>query len=95
MDQTTQAMGWDSWTQAVLGNAVGAWVDREIRAPQRMYDSAQAYGMDANGNLFTLGQTNSQITANVVPTNGAGSFGSLLPWLLIGGVILFAVSGSK
>lgn len=94
MEETTQPMGWDSWTQAVVGNAVGAWVDREFRVPQRMYDPAQAYGVDANGNLFTLGQTNSQITANVVPTRG-DAFGGLLPWLLIGGVILLATSGGK
>ena len=94
MGDTTQTPGWDAWGQAVLGNAVSAWVDRELRVPQRMYDPAQAYGMDGNGNIYALGQTNGQISATVTSTRG-DAFGGLLPWLLIGGVLAFVLSGSK
>jgi hypothetical protein len=95
MDEQNQSGGIDAWLGARLGYAVDAWVDRELRVPQRMYDPAQAYGVDPNGNIYTLGQTNSQVTANVVPAHGSGAFGGLLPWLVIGGVILLATSGSK
>lgn len=94
MDEQNQQGSPDAWFLARLGNAVDAWVDREVRGPQRYYDPSQAYGMDGNGNIYTLGQTNGQISATVTPTRG-DAFGGLLPWLLIGGVILLVTSGSK
>ncbi|MEH6434240.1 hypothetical protein [Massilia sp. DD77] len=94
MDEQQQSGSWDAWIQATAGYAIGAYVDRELRATQGMYDPAQAYGVDQSGRVYQLGQTNQQITATVAPTVG-GSLGGLMPWLIIGAVILFATSGRK
>lgn len=84
MDETNNA-----WLSARLGNAIDAWVDRTINRPQLGYDPAQAYGMDSNGNLYQLGQTNGQVIAQV--NNGkAGGNNMLLLVLLVGVVVMVA-----
>ncbi|MGZ8301217.1 MAG: hypothetical protein ACXW2U_00785 [Telluria sp.] len=95
MDEYGQQGGtdWSAWGQAVIGTAISAYVDREIRGPQGVYDPGQAYGVGDDGRLYTLGQTNSQISANVTPAygNGGGLFGgNMLPLLIIGAVIFMA-----
>jgi hypothetical protein len=92
MDDTTQSGGIDAWVMARVGNAIDVYTDRALNRPQTIYDPAQAYGMDQNGRIYTLGQTNGQITAQV--QTQAGSLGSMMPWLLVAGVVLL-VMGSK
>lgn len=47
-----------AWTLSKLGNVIDAYVDRTINRPQVVHDSSAAYGVDSNGNLYNLGQTN-------------------------------------
>jgi hypothetical protein len=60
----------DAWALSVLGSAIGAYVDREINKPTVIANSNN-YGMDANGNLYTLGQPAGQVAANVSTTKAA------------------------
>jgi hypothetical protein len=94
MDETqTSGAGWDSWLAARVGNAIDAATDRALNRPQLGSDPGQAYGVDQNGRIYTLGQTNGQIQAQV-QTGAQTSLGALMPWLIIGAVVFLAV-GSK
>lgn len=84
MDETTD----NAWLSARLGNAIDAWVDRTLNRPQLGYDPAQAYGMDSNGNLYQLGQTNSQVIAQVNTTKAAGNNSLLLIVLVVGAIMI-------
>jgi hypothetical protein len=53
-------------------------------------DPAQAYGVDQNGRVYTLGQTNSQVVAQVNTGAPVGGFGKLMPWLLVALVVYAA-----
>jgi len=93
MDETQvsgSGTNWDAWTQAVVGSAIGAYVDRVVARPQLGSDPSQAYGVDDRGNIYRLGQTNAQITANVQQTQG-GTLAGIPVWLVVGAVILLAV----
>jgi hypothetical protein len=85
MDET-QSNGWDAWGQAVLGNAINVAVDRYAYGPQSLGDSGQAYGVDQNGRMYTLGQTNGQL-AGTIQTRAPGV---ISPWLIVA-VAIFAV----
>jgi hypothetical protein len=78
--------GWDAWAQAVAGDAIGAVVDRYRYGPQVLGDGGQAYGVDQNGRMYTLGQTNGQLSATI-QTRAPGS---ISPWLIVA-VAIFAV----
>lgn len=54
----------DPWNLAILGQAIGTYVDREINKPTAIA-SSQNYGIDQNGQLYTLGQPAGQVAANV------------------------------
>lgn len=60
MDQTQPQ---DAWALSMLGTAIGAYVDREINKPT-VISNSNNYGMDANGQLYTLGQPAGQVVAN-------------------------------
>lgn len=47
-----------AWTLSKLGTVIDAYVDRTINSPQVVHDASAAYGVDSNGNLYNLGQTN-------------------------------------
>jgi hypothetical protein len=72
MDETSgssSSVDLGAWGLARLGHAIDVSVDRVIRDPQQIYDPSQAYGMDANGNLYTMGQNNSQMYRPQAPAN--------------------------
>lgn len=87
MDETNGSIFEDAWIKARVGNAIDVLVDRTLNRPQYTNDPAQAYGVDANGNLYMLGQRNGQVVATV--NNGApsGSNG-LMAWLILGAIAL-------
>ena len=90
--------GWDAWAQAITGNAINAAVDRVMHRPQYMSDPSIQYGMDANGNLYQLGQPNGQVTAQVQQTaaraSGTTIFG-VPTWLVLAGAVLYFTVGRK
>lgn len=85
MDQTQSAPdGMDAWTAARLGNAIDVFVDRVAYGPLVLQDPSQAYGMDANGATFKLGQTSSgtvQASARITPTMLV--IGALLAYIVL------------
>ena len=85
MDETQ-----DAWLSARLGNAIDAWVDRTLARPQIGSDPSQAYGIDANGNIYQLGQTNMQIAAQVNSTKAANSNSMLMLVMVVGLIIMAA-----
>jgi hypothetical protein len=89
MDETSNG-GMDSWMSARLGNAIDALTDRALNRPQMGSDPAQAYGVDQNGRIYTLGQVNGQISAQVNTAAPVGS-NKLMPWLIIAAVVFFAI----
>lgn len=91
MDDTTQS-GLDSWTMARLGNAIDVAVDRALNKPPTLVDSGQAYGVDQNGNIYQLGQTNGQLAATI-QTNSAPK--SNMGMLLIVGLVVLVMLESK
>jgi hypothetical protein len=91
MGETQQSNQTDAWLSARAGNAIDALVDRVLNQPQMGYDPAQAYGVDQNGRIYTLGQTNSQIAAQI-QTNARGL--TISPWLVLA-VIALVVIESK
>lgn len=96
MDETSNGGGvqMDAWVAARLGNAIDAMTDRTRNQPQMWSDPAQAYGVDQNGRIYTLGQTNGQVSAQV--NTGAPAGGNkLLPWLIIAAVVFFAAEAPK
>lgn len=90
MDETSNGGQMDSWMSARLGNAIDALTDRALNRPQMGSDPAQAYGVDQSGRIYTLGQANGQITAQVSTGAPVGT-NKLLPWLIIAAVVFFAV----
>lgn len=90
MDETQNGTNWDAWSQAVVGTAIGAIVDRVVQRPQLGVDPSQQYGVDDQGRIYQLGKTNAQISANVQRNDG-GSVAGVPVWLIVGAVILFAV----
>jgi hypothetical protein len=57
------------WALSHLGYAIDAYVDRQLSNPQIVQDHSAAYGMDANGNLYKVGQpTTVQTVAPVAGT---------------------------
>lgn len=89
----TNSQDTSAWFMARLGNALDAYVDRNIYGNgQFAVDAGQQYGVDANGNVYQLGKTNQQLTA-VVANNAAQPSGMTL--LLIGAVVLLVVMEGK
>jgi hypothetical protein len=86
---TSDGAGFSSWFLARAGNAIDAIVDRQIRQPQYLNDAGQQYGVDGNGNIYQLGQTNGQIVAQV---NRPAS--QISPLLIIGAIVLLVVLGN-
>jgi hypothetical protein len=88
MDETQSnvSSGWDAWGQAVLGTAINAAVDRYVYGPQTLGDGGQAYGVDQNGRMYTLGQTNGQLSATIQTRAPS----TISPWLIVA-VAIFAV----
>jgi hypothetical protein len=93
MDQTDNGYSSDAWLSARLGNAIDVIVDRTLSRPQLGSDPSQAYGIDANGNVYQLGQMNGQVRATVTPTNGGGL--TISPTLILIGIAAFMLLGSK
>lgn len=87
---TGDGAGFSSWFLARAGNAIDAIVDRQIRQPQYLNDAGQQYGVDSNGRIYQLGQTNGQIVAQV-QTNKQ----SISPILIIAAVVLIVALGNK
>lgn len=92
MDETQTGFGWDSWLMARVGNAIDVSVDRVLNKPQYMTDPSQAYGVDAYGNMYRLGQMNGQVTATVNQNAApAGLFGGISPWLIMAVVVVLVL----
>jgi hypothetical protein len=89
MDET-QSNGWDAWLQARLGTAIDVAIDRTAYGPQTLGDGGQAYGVDQNGRMYTLGQSNGQLAATI-QTRAPGA---ISPWLIVA-VAIFAVMELK
>jgi hypothetical protein len=81
----------DSWLAARLGNAIDAGIDRVTNRPQYNVDPGRSYGVDQNGNLYQLGQSNSQLTAQINTGKPAMGNGMLLI-LALGAVVLLLES---
>lgn len=76
-----------AWLSARLGNAIDAYVDRQLQS-QAVIQPSTGFGIDANGQLYKLGQP---VTASTVtPVSGGGSMSMLL---LVGLVLLVANHG--
>jgi hypothetical protein len=88
---TADGAGYSSWFLARAGNAIDVLVDRAIRQPQYLNDVGRQYGVDDNGNLYQLGQTNGQIIAQV--NKGSQTISPTM--LIIGAVLLVVLLGSK
>lgn len=86
---TSDGAGFSSWFLARAGNAIDAIVDRQIRQPQYLNDAGQQWGVDGNGNIYQLGQTNGQIVAQV---NRPAQ--QISPLLIIGAIVLLVVLGN-
>jgi len=56
MDQTLTSDNLGAWGLSRLGYAIDVFVDRKLNDPQVITDHSAAYGMDANGNLYQVGQ---------------------------------------
>jgi hypothetical protein len=57
MDYTsTDPQTTDQWALSRLGFAIDTLVDRTINSPQAIDNPAIAYGVDANGNMYQVGQ---------------------------------------
>ena len=79
-----------AWSSSLLGAAIGAYVDRNLNAPQQVAPSI-AYGMDASGNLYQLGKPNNYATMTPVSSGGGGApagNGMLLLMLVIGFIVV-------
>jgi hypothetical protein len=69
MDETTNST--DTWALSRLGYAIDALVDRQLNNPQVITDHSAAYGMDANGNLYKVGQPTTVQTVSPVKANNS------------------------
>jgi len=87
---TTDTSAWSAWALSRVGNAIDAYVDRQILGPQYLVGGSQQFGMDANGNVYPLGQASGQVIGNVQRGGQAIS-----PILLIGIIALVVIVGSK
>lgn len=88
----TQTPGFnDAWLSARIGNAIDVLTDRALNRPQLGSDPSQAYGVDANGNLYQLGQVNGQIKAQVATGNAV----TISPTLILLAIVGFVLMGSK
>lgn len=76
-----------AWTLSRLGNAIDVYVDRTINNPQIVRDASQAYGVDANGNLYDLGQPRGVATTPIRATTALASNQNLL--LLGMGIVIY------
>ena len=56
MENTQQGSDPSAWFSATLGTAIGVYVDRTLNKGLEIPPST-GYGMDDNGNIYTLGQT--------------------------------------
>ncbi len=77
----------DAWLGAVLGSAIGVYVDRVVNSPQTLSNNT-GYGMGANGQLYQIGQPVGTVTTTVGTAKPAASPMMLL---LVLGVVLLAV----
>ncbi len=82
--ETVAADPGGAWAAALLGTALGVYVDRTLNAPQSIASSG-AYGIDANGNMYTMGKPTT--TVAMTPVAGKGT-GNLLLLLLIGFAVM-------
>ncbi len=88
MDPTQDPNAGTTWALSRLGFAIDTYVDRQINSPQRIDNPALQYGVDANGNLYQVGQPGS-LGANGTQTRQIGISPLLL--LAIGAVVLLAM----
>lgn len=72
MDETSNSTDTGTWALARLGFAIDTYVDRQLNAPQQIYDASQAYGIDSNGQMYKVGQPTTVQTVQPV-TGRAGS----------------------
>lgn len=86
---TTEGASYNAWIMARIGNGIDALVDRAIIRQPIMAAGGQQYGVDENGRMYVLGQTNSQVVAQVQKSQ------AISPVLLIGIVALVVVLGAK
>lgn len=82
MDQTTDNT---AWALSRLGNAIDALVDRQLGTQSQQIIGQTGYGIDSNGNLYTLGTTSGGNTAAV-----AAKPNMMMILLLCAGVYLLA-----
>jgi hypothetical protein len=92
MDETQNPGFNDAWLSARIGNAIDVLTDRALNRPQLGSDPSQAYGVDANGQLYQLGQVNGQIRAQV-STSGGGLV--ISPTMILLAIVGFVLLGSK
>jgi hypothetical protein len=58
-DDTSSGSAWDAvgaWLGAEAGKAIDANIDRQAKQPQIITNGQQAYGVDAQGHAYPLGQ---------------------------------------
>lgn len=79
---------WSAWAMSRFGNAIDAYVDRQILGRQYLTGGAQQYGQDQYGNLYPLGQPTGQVIGQVQPNSQQIS--PLMLLLIVGAVILVA-----
>jgi len=76
MDQTLTSDNATAWGLSRLGYAIDVFVDRKLNNPQLITDHSAAYGMDASGNLYEVGQPTT--VQQVSPLGGQGGSSLLL-----------------
>ena len=75
--ESSQPFDLTAWSSATLGAAIGVYVDRQVNQGMQQLPASTGYGMDERGNLYQLGQANTQAAAR---TNN----NTLLLMLLVG-----------
>jgi hypothetical protein len=79
---------WSAWALSRVGNAIDAYVDRQILGPQYLNGGYQQYGQDAYGKLYPLGQPSGQVIGQVQPNSQQIS--PLMLLLIVGAIFLVA-----
>ena len=75
---SSQPFDLTAWSSATLGSAIGVYVDRQVNKGMQQLPASTGYGMDERGNLYQLGQANTQSVAARSNNN------TLLLMLLVG-----------
>lgn len=92
MDETSyNDTGMTAWESARLGNAIDSLVDRVVNRPQMVADASQAYGVDAQGRIYQLGQVNGQM--NPQQAGLPAQQNKMLPWIILAAIAYFVIEG--